>query len=134
MRTAQLSIASASIEVRGPEGTWSLIDVEITRVSGGDPEPWLAILYSPQTAHGSATPSEGWEPLLLLTHPELSNREREVARALLSGYRVTTIARHLFLSPSTVRNHLSSMFHKVGVESQAELIERFHSLRHDPFP
>ena len=83
--------------------------------------------------HGAA-PTEDWEPLLLLTHPELSSREREVARALLSGYRVTTIARHLFLSPSTVRNHLSSMFHKVGVESQAELIERFHSLRHDPFP
>ncbi len=134
VRSAELSLARTSIETRAPDGGWSTIDIEITRVSGDDPAAWLAILYSPLPVDRGPAPAEDWEPLLLLTHPELSSREREVARALLSGYRVTTIARHLFLSPSTVRNHLSSMFHKVGVESQAELIERFHSLRHDPFP
>lgn len=134
VRSTELTLARTSLEARGADGTWATMDVELTRVSGGDPAPWLAILYSPLPIDQGLTPSEEWEPLLLLTHPELSTREREVARALLSGYRVTTIARHLFLSPSTVRNHLSSMFHKVGVVSQAELIERFHSLRDDPFP
>ncbi len=134
VRSAQVSLATMSFEARGADGVWAMIDVEITRVSGSDLAPWLAILYSPLPFDRGPAPSEDWEPLLLLTHPELSSREREVARALLSGYRVTTIARHLFLSPSTVRNHLSSMFHKVGVVSQAELIERFHLLRSDPFP
>ena len=134
VRSGQVSVATMSFEARGADGTWAMIDVELTRVSGSDPAPWLAILYSPLSVDRGAAPAEDWEPLLLLTHPELSSREREVARALLSGYRVTTIARHLFLSPSTVRNHLSSMFHKVGVVSQAELIERFHLLRSDPFP
>lgn len=134
VRSGQVSVATMSLEARGADGAWAMIDVELTRVSGSDPAPWLAILYSPLLVDRGPAPSEDWEPLLLLTHPELSSREREVARALLSGYRVTTIARHLFLSPSTVRNHLSSMFHKVGVVSQAELIERFHLLRRDPFP
>jgi DNA-binding CsgD family transcriptional regulator len=140
VRSGQLALGSISLRTHATEGTWTPIDVEITRVSGTDPEPWLAILYSPTPAYREVTPGiagtegEEWEPLLLLTHPELSNREREVARALLSGYRVTTIARRLFLSPSTVRNHLSSMFHKVGVESQAELIERFRLLRYEPTP
>jgi DNA-binding CsgD family transcriptional regulator/PAS domain-containing protein len=134
VRSAQVGLATMSFEARGADGVWAMIDVELTRVSGSDAAPWLAILYSPLQADRGPAPAEDWEPLLLLTHPELSSREREVARALLSGYRVTTIARHLFLSPSTVRNHLSSMFHKVGVVSQAELIERFHLLRSDPFP
>jgi DNA-binding CsgD family transcriptional regulator len=134
VRSAELSLARTSLETRAPDGAWSTIDIELTRVSGDDPAAWLAILYSPLPVDRGPTPAGDWEPLLLLTHPELSSREREVARALLNGYRVTTIARHLFLSPSTVRNHLSSMFHKVGVESQAELIERFHSLRDDSFP
>ncbi len=140
VRSGQLSLASIPLRTHGSNGAWTPLDVEVTRVSGSDPAPWLAMLYSPTPVLRDPTPEiagtegEEWEPFLLLTHPELSNREREVARALLSGYRVTTIARRLFLSPSTVRNHLSSMFHKVGVESQAELIERFRLLRNDPFP
>jgi len=56
----------------------------------------------------------------------LSSRELEITVRLLHGDRVPAIARALFLSPSTVRNHLSSVFHKLGVGSQQELI---HLLR-----
>jgi DNA-binding CsgD family transcriptional regulator len=34
------------------------------------------------------------------------------------------IARRLGLSPHTVRNHLKAMFRKLGVSSQADLLER----------
>jgi DNA-binding CsgD family transcriptional regulator len=54
---------------------------------------------------------------------ELSSREFDVITRLLAGYRVPAIARILFVSQSTVRNHLSSVFKKLGVESQQELID-----------
>jgi DNA-binding CsgD family transcriptional regulator len=54
----------------------------------------------------------------------LSSREWEVLRPLLRGRRVQPIARALCISPHTVRSHLQSIFQKVGVHSQAELIEK----------
>ena len=57
---------------------------------------------------------------------ELSPRQQEVLRRLLQGERVPGIARNLFLSPSTVRNHLTAIFAKLGVHSQEELIQLLH--------
>lgn len=50
-------------------------------------------------------------------------RETEVVLALLRGDRVPRIARKLYLSPGTVRNHLSSAFRKLGVANQQELVD-----------
>ncbi len=55
----------------------------------------------------------------------LTIREMEVAAALLRGYRVGQIAGAMSISEYTVRNHLRSIFRKLDVHSQAELIERF---------
>jgi DNA-binding CsgD family transcriptional regulator len=52
----------------------------------------------------------------------LSTRELHIVGRLLEGDRVPAIAASLFLSQSTVRNHLSSVFGKLGVASQQELI------------
>jgi DNA-binding CsgD family transcriptional regulator len=56
----------------------------------------------------------------------LSGRELEIVMRLMDGDRVPSIAGALFLSPSTVRNHLSAVFRKLRVGSQQELI---HLLR-----
>ena len=53
----------------------------------------------------------------------LSKREQEVLAHLMEGGRVATVAKALFLSPHTVRNHLRSIFAKLGVHSQPELLE-----------
>jgi DNA-binding NarL/FixJ family response regulator len=63
----------------------------------------------------------------LVAVPRLSTREREVLARLLDGERVASIAADLFVSQSTVRNHLSSIFRKVGVHSQSELIRQLRS-------
>lgn len=52
----------------------------------------------------------------------LSARQWEIMSRLLQGDRVPTIARELFVSPSTVRNHLSAIFKRFGVHSQTELL------------
>lgn len=53
----------------------------------------------------------------------LSSRELEVVSCLMAGDRVPLIAKQLFLSEGTVRNHLSSVFGKLGVATQQQLIE-----------
>jgi DNA-binding NarL/FixJ family response regulator len=57
----------------------------------------------------------------------LSDREREIVLALLQGHRVPGIARALHISPHTVRNHLKSVFRKLGVHSQAALVQKLRS-------
>jgi len=53
---------------------------------------------------------------------ELSTRQLEVLTRLLDGQRVPTIAAEMFVSPSTIRNHLAAIYRKLGVHSQAELL------------
>ncbi|MDX1385903.1 MAG: helix-turn-helix transcriptional regulator, partial [Thermoanaerobaculia bacterium] len=68
---------------------------------------------------------------LPLDHPargELTERQLEILEQLVSGRRIPAIAGELFLSPHTVRNHLKSIYAKVGVSGQSELIEWARSL------
>lgn len=58
-------------------------------------------------------------------HPQLSDltsRQWEILSRLIRGDRVPTIARELFISQSTVRNHLASIYARFDVHSQAELL------------
>jgi PAS domain S-box-containing protein len=59
---------------------------------------------------------------------DLSTREREILVLLVDSLRVPAIAQQLFISPHTVRNHLKSIFRKVGVSSQRELIDWVRAL------
>jgi DNA-binding CsgD family transcriptional regulator len=45
----------------------------------------------------------------------------------MTGHRPPSIASHLFLSQSTIRNHLASVFAKLGVNSQQELLDLLRS-------
>jgi PAS domain S-box-containing protein len=72
---------------------------------------------------------------LPLHHPELqelSPRESEVLALLVSGDRVPAIAKRLHISPHTVRNHLKSMFRKLEVGTQSELIDYVRSIGDEP--
>ena len=53
---------------------------------------------------------------------KLTTRQWEILSRLLRGERVPTIAADLFLSQSTVRNHLSAIFERFVVHSQPELL------------
>ncbi len=68
----------------------------------------------------SSPPAFGEDAVALL-----SSRQADIAQRLAAGKRVSTIAHDMGLSQSTVRNHLSQIFRKFDVSSQAELIEAF---------
>jgi DNA-binding CsgD family transcriptional regulator/PAS domain-containing protein len=59
---------------------------------------------------------------------ELSSRQHEILSRLLRGERVTAMAREMFLSTSTVRNHLGAIYRKFGVGSQVELLQLIYRL------
>jgi NarL family two-component system response regulator LiaR len=50
----------------------------------------------------------------------LTDRERAVLALLAQGFDNRAIARRLFVSPSTVKNHVSSVLAKLGVENRVQ--------------
>jgi DNA-binding CsgD family transcriptional regulator len=61
--------------------------------------------------------------VLAVPHHGLSPREQEILLLLARGHPDARIAAALFISPSTVRNHLQNMRSKLGLGSRAELAE-----------
>jgi DNA-binding NarL/FixJ family response regulator len=55
---------------------------------------------------------------------ELTDREREVLELVARGRNNTEIARELFISGKTVRNHVSNVFAKLQVTDRAQAIVR----------
>lgn len=56
---------------------------------------------------------------------ELSERERAVAEKFATGLTYREIGKALFIAPSTVRTHLTSIYQKLGVHSKIDLARRF---------
>lgn len=58
----------------------------------------------------------------------LTEREREVIALIAEGLKNRQIAQRLFISPTTVTHHLSSIYAKLGVSDRLELV--IYALRH----
>jgi DNA-binding CsgD family transcriptional regulator len=58
---------------------------------------------------------------------QLPRRQREVVDRLVRGERISSIAASMYLSASTVRNHLSHAFSAFGVHNQSELLSLLQS-------
>jgi DNA-binding CsgD family transcriptional regulator len=59
---------------------------------------------------------------------DLTSRQLEIVTRLIRGERVPEIAKAMFLSPSTIRNHLTAVFRRFDVHSQGELISLIRDL------
>jgi pimeloyl-ACP methyl ester carboxylesterase/DNA-binding CsgD family transcriptional regulator len=69
--------------------------------------------------------SAGSEAEPVATHapfPEISDRERDVLELIAQGADNAQIANCLGISPKTVRNHITSIFRKLGVETRPQAI------------
>jgi DNA-binding CsgD family transcriptional regulator len=57
-----------------------------------------------------------------LNRGHFTDKEQEVLGLLLQGLRDEHIARALYISPKTVRNHVSNMLRKIGVDNRTQLV------------
>ena len=57
---------------------------------------------------------------------DLTVREKEILRHILQGASNKDIERKLFISSSTVRNHIYNIYQKLGVKNRIELINRIN--------
>lgn len=57
----------------------------------------------------------------------LSNREHEIARFLLNGLSNSEISDQCFISESTVKKHISSIYAKLNTKSRAEFLSKFNN-------
>ncbi|MGE5408376.1 MAG: helix-turn-helix transcriptional regulator [Syntrophothermus sp.] len=105
---------------RGGGGEW--IGLDASPLDDGDPTAGggkgsIAVVLRPAPAHSLLE--------LRLRAAGLTEREREIARALLRGEDTATIAAGLHLSPWTVQDHLKAIFDKTGVRSRRAFVARW---------
>lgn len=86
-------------------------------------------IFSPAVARrvidfftGARSEVEG--PVPTRAFPELTVREREILDLIAQGLSNPEIASRLYLSPKTVRNHISNIFAKLQVADRAQAIVR----------
>lgn len=142
--------ATGHVRVRGRAGGWLRARLTLQPLAGAGP-PAFAFSLILEGDSGPSRPPEVRDDLTSLLErnrreiraaglaawmaelpnaldiPELSaltSREYEIVLRLASGHRVSGIAKELFVSQSTVRNHLTSVYRKFGVHSQTGLLER----------
>lgn len=105
---------TARARMRDAGGTWVVLQAS-RLITGDDPEQ-MVVTVEPATTHDLVS--------LLLAAYGATARERDVCLEVLSGRPTADIARHLFISPHTVHDHLKSLFGKVGVGSRGELVAK----------
>ena len=100
------------------------------RTLGGD-GGWIALDASPLDGRAGGVavvlrPASAPSLLeLRLRAAGLTERERQIARAVLRGEDTATIAARLHLSPWTVQDHLKAIFDKTGVRSRKAFVARW---------
>jgi DNA-binding CsgD family transcriptional regulator len=57
----------------------------------------------------------------------LTNQERQVVLALLSGYSNRELAEQLFVSVKTIETHLTRIYRKLGCRSRVHLITSYYA-------
>jgi DNA-binding CsgD family transcriptional regulator len=107
---------SARLRLRDQRDRWLVLHASALTSSGGPPDDSVAVVIEPAKSSEIA-------PIIIEAY-SLTPREREVVGALASGDTTSEIAARLFMSQHTVRDHIKSVFDKVGVSSRAELVAK----------
>jgi DNA-binding NarL/FixJ family response regulator len=108
-------------------------------VKGADPEQVVSAVRAVARGHAVFGPHLAGRLLTLFGAPapaplpELSARESEVLGLLARGMTNAEIGRVLFISPITVRNHLSSIFAKLQVSNRQQAMLRARAVQ-EPGP
>jgi DNA-binding NarL/FixJ family response regulator len=89
----------------------------VQRVATGDRV--LASSVSGRLCQSAAT---GTPPAHVVTQPSISKREEEVLRLMAAGASTSEVARRLYISVKTVKNHLSSIYDKLDSHDRTQAV------------
>jgi DNA-binding CsgD family transcriptional regulator/streptogramin lyase len=137
---SRLKPGEYKLRVKGsnPDGVWneSGIEIGIEIVPPFWRTTWFAFLALLIIASGIAIVLRMWLKLRsafmvigdgadsVIESYDLTAREREILRLVLQGASNKDVERKLFISASTVRNHLYNIYQKLGVKNRLELINQ----------
>jgi DNA-binding CsgD family transcriptional regulator len=102
---------TAQVRLQAADGTWALVraaPLTGPQVDGG----YAVTVHTAPAADLTGVLMPAWN---------LSPRERDVAALIIEGRSSDDIATALFLSPHTVRDHIKTIFGKVGVHNRRHL-------------
>ena len=103
----------ARVRVRVRSGQWVVLDASSIRTSEGTLQG-TAVMIAPASSAEMAS--------IFVSAYDLSAREQEITTLLARGTSTAKVAADLRLSVFTVRDHIKSIFAKVGVSSRGELV------------
>ncbi len=113
----------ARARIRDRSGRWVVLHASV--LGGGERGP-IAVIVEPAKSADIA-------PIVVEAYG-LTPRERDVVRSIATGSSTPQIADELFLSAHTVRDHIKSVFDKIGVTSRSELVAKLFADHYiDPF-
>lgn len=107
---------AARLRLRDHRGRWLVLHASALTSHGEGPSGAVAVVVEPAKSSEIA-------PIVIEAY-SLTPRERDVVGALASGDTTSEIAARLYLSPHTVRDHIKTVFEKVGVSSRTELVAK----------
>ena len=133
---AVLSVAGRAL--RSAEHADAPGDVALARVLSREGR-WIVLHGAALVASGSRRVAVIIEPAhparissLLMTAYRLTDREQDVTALVLRGNSTAEIADRLSVSPSTVQQHLKSVFEKTGVRSRRDLVGKIFFTHYEP--
>jgi DNA-binding CsgD family transcriptional regulator len=109
--------SSPQLHILGRSGRWLTLQASHTEPTPNRPSESVVVI----------APTVPKEVLRLSTLSyELSRREREVVDLVVRGASSKQIAEACYISEYTVKDHLASVFEKVGVRGRRELVKRLY--------
>ncbi len=107
-------VLSASDDAASMVDQISKLERHISRIGSEVLAAGIELLNQPPAVPGMAAVLDTWE---------LTARQRNIVERLARGQRIATIAAELYISRSTVRNHLARVYRRADVHSQEELLD-----------
>jgi ligand-binding sensor domain-containing protein/DNA-binding CsgD family transcriptional regulator len=126
------------VKAANPDGVWNetgigiavLVQAPFWRtwwfmlITGAFVVSGTALVVAMRRKIRSLTMAAGESPEGVVETYNLTSREREILRLVLQGSDNKDIGRKLFISGSTVRNHIYNIYQKLGVRNRIELVNR----------
>jgi ligand-binding sensor domain-containing protein/DNA-binding CsgD family transcriptional regulator len=126
------------VKAANPDGVWNQegLEIPVEVIPPFWKTPWFLGAVVMFLLSGVVIAAREWKRLksssafaaenldAVVSQYRLTPREEEILRLVLEGARNRDIEKKLFISASTVRNHIYNIYQKLGVKSRLELIHR----------